>query len=192
MTQALQLIRLVYASQATFKPFHTPEGMECHVAQILTTSRQNNQKNQLVGALYYGSGNFFQCLEGEAEAVYSLYAKLQNDTRHQNIRILHKEPIERLSFQNWEMKYALLDKQARNFLKQHKLNKFDPDQFNLEMIQQFVGILLSSNQEIPLQALQQAAATEIPQASLAQGKSVLLLAMFALLFVVAVTMFLIM
>lgn len=189
MDQAMQLVRLVYISQATFKPFHTAEGMECHVAQILSISRKNNKKRQLFGALYYGNSNFFQCLEGEKKAVESLLAKIQLDTRHQNLKILHEEPIEQLSFQDWEMKYALLDQQARDFLKQHDLHKFDPYQFNMGMTQQFVGILLASNQEIPVQTLQQAADTEIPVASLIQQPKFSLLAGLALLIVLAVTVF---
>jgi len=161
MNTSASLTRLVYVSQATFKPFHTPEGMECHVAQILTTSRENNQKNQLFGALYYGQGSFFQCLEGEKSAVDTLYAKLLQDSRHHNLKILDQHPIASLSFQDWEMKYALIDQLARDFVRQHQLRGFDPYQFSTEMVRQFLDLLLD-NQDTPTDMLQQAARTPLP------------------------------
>jgi len=184
MNQAAQQVRLVYISQATFKPFQTPDGVECNVAQILAVSRKNNAKNKLFGALYYGNSNFFQCLEGEKTAVDALLAKIQLDSRHKNLKILHQEPIEQPSFQNWEMKYAMLDQQARDFMKQHGLHRFDPYQFNLEMTQQFVGILLASAQEVPEAALQQAAETTIPELKAEVSRSHLLLAGVLLLVIV--------
>jgi len=162
MNTSAPLTRLVYVSQATFKPFHTPEGMECHVAEILAISRKNNQQQQLVGALYYGSGNFFQCLEGEKTAVEALYAKLQHDSRHHRLTILHQEPIAQLGFQDWDMKYAMIDQQARDFIKQQGLRKFDPYQFSPKMTQQFLQIMLQNSKDVPATMLQQAIDTPIP------------------------------
>lgn len=56
------LIRLTYVSKATFKPFGGADGVDKKVAQILSVARRENKKNNLVGALYYGNGCFFQCL----------------------------------------------------------------------------------------------------------------------------------
>jgi len=164
MNTSASFTRLVYISQATFKPFHTPAGMECHVAEILAVSRRNNQKQNLVGALYYGSGNFFQCLEGEKTAVEALYAKLQHDSRHHRLTILHQEPIVQLGFQDWDMKYAMIDQQARDFIKQHGFRKFDPYQFSPAMTQQFVQIMLQNSQDVPSDILQHAIDTPIPEA----------------------------
>ena len=191
MPQPSSLTRLTYVSQATFKPFHTPEGMECHVAQILTISRKNNRENQLFGALYYGSGNFFQCLEGEKTAVEALYNRLKKDLRHNNLKILQQQPIEQFSFADWDMKYAMIDQQARDFIKQHGLRKFDPSQFSPEMTQQFINILVNNGQDIPEHALQQAVQTAIPEHHSTVERKNLLLAGLLLLIVVLITSYVI-
>ena len=56
-----ELIHFVYVSRATFKPFDagSESGLDANVVKILNQSRKNNQKRNLVGALYYGSGCFF-------------------------------------------------------------------------------------------------------------------------------------
>lgn len=104
-----QLIRLVYASKATFKPFAADQGIDKNVASILATARRENKRNNLVGALYYGNGCFFQCLEGTREAIDALYAKLQKDPRHTQLQILSTQPISQIGFSSWEMKYATID-----------------------------------------------------------------------------------
>lgn len=184
MSAALEHTRLIYVSQATFKPFHTPEGMECHVAEILAVSRKNNQQQQLVGALYYGNGKFFQCLEGEKNAVQALYTKLQDDPRHDRLTILHQEPIQQLSFQNWDMKYAMLDQHARDFIKQHGFRKFDPYQFTPSMVQQFVQLMQLNGTDVPEAVLQHAINTPIPEAKPVNALAYLVIAagMIALLF----------
>ena len=66
-------------------------GIEPNVARILAKSRINNRRDGLVGVLYFGDSCFFQCLEGTESAVDALYARLQSDTRHTDIKLLsHK------------------------------------------------------------------------------------------------------
>lgn len=54
----MSLMRLAYASEATFEAKPVEKGVEPHVARILMTSRKNNAKDQLVGGLYYGNNRF--------------------------------------------------------------------------------------------------------------------------------------
>src|SRR5690606_8424810 len=56
----MSLIRLAYASEATFAAKALEKGVEPHVARILMASRRNNGKAGLVGGLYYGDNRFFQ------------------------------------------------------------------------------------------------------------------------------------
>jgi hypothetical protein len=186
MTVSPSLTRLVYVSQATFKPFHTPEGMECHVAEILAVSRRNNQQQNLVGALYYGSGNFFQCLEGEKTAVEALYNKLQHDSRHHRLKILHQAPIDTLGFPEWDMKYTMIDQQARDFIKQHGFRKFDPYQFTPDMVQQFIRIMLLNSQDVPAPVLQQAIDTPMPAIQPLARMNYLLIVALSIILVFAV------
>ena len=63
------------------------------------------------------NGNFFQCLEGDEAQVNQLYEKLLRDPRHKDLKILLREPIERVSFGDWEMKFALVDEKVRGLLR---------------------------------------------------------------------------
>jgi hypothetical protein len=64
MSDSNRLVRMVYASKASFKPFDTEHGIDGNVAHILATARRRNRKNGLVGALYYGNGFFSSALKG--------------------------------------------------------------------------------------------------------------------------------
>ena len=68
----MSLIRLAYASRASFRPSGNASGVEPEVGRILMTSLRNNPREGIVGGLYYGDGYFFQYLEGEGDAVRRL------------------------------------------------------------------------------------------------------------------------
>jgi hypothetical protein len=139
----MSLIRLCYVSRATFKPY-TVNGMDQQVAGILSQSRINNQRRNLVGALYYANGVFFQCLEGEESAIDQLLAQLQLDSRHTDLRVLSRLPIRERAFQDWEMKFAMLDREIRQFLREQQLPKFDPYKFTPAMTGELVKVLLAA------------------------------------------------
>lgn len=139
------LIRIVYISRSTFTPSSTGNDIEPNVARILAKSRINNRKNGLVGVLYFGDGCFFQCLEGESSAIDTLYAKLQQDPRHKDLKLLSRKSISKLSFIDWAMKYVPLESQMNQLLKQHGHQSFDPYKFDAEMVRQ-VMLLLHANQ----------------------------------------------
>lgn len=141
-----QLIRMSYASKATFKPFNAVDGVDANVANILSTARRENRKNNLVGALYYGNGCFFQCLEGQKSDIDALYAKLEKDPRHTDLKVLSIEPIQQVGFVSWEMKYAQIDQEVRAFLKNHQLGKFDPYRFSPEMTAELVAVLQKADE----------------------------------------------
>ena len=92
------LIQLIYISRSTFAPTEISNIIEPNVARILLKSRVNNKKNGLVGVLYFGDGCFFQCLEGEAEAVDQLYETLLKDTRHKDLKVFSRKAIDTLTF----------------------------------------------------------------------------------------------
>ena len=71
------LVQIVYVSRSTFTTIPAGLGIEPSVARILAQSRANNARRGLVGALYFGDGCFFQCLEGRAADVDHLYAALR-------------------------------------------------------------------------------------------------------------------
>lgn len=140
------LYRLAYASRSTFKAFPTEGGIDGNIAQILNTARHANQKVGLVGALYYGNGCFFQCLEGTKAAIDALYSKLLTDQRHKDLKILSYQPIVSSGFSSWEMKYATIDNEVRSFLRQYGITKFDPYKFNDQMTANLVEMLQKADE----------------------------------------------
>ena len=95
--------------------------------------------------LYFGDGCFFQCLEGESEAVDMLYKKLLNDTRHKDLKILSRKSIDSLSFSNWSMKHVQLEDEMKKILNFQGLKTFDPYNFNAETTKKALGLLHSTN-----------------------------------------------
>lgn len=179
-----ELIRFVYVSQATFKPFSVGADSEIdsYVINILNQSRKNNKNRNLVGALYYGNGCFFQCLEGEKTDIDALYKILLQDPRHKNLEILTSQAIEKIGFSSWEMKYATIDQEVRTFLRKYSLAKFDPYRFTPAMTDELVSTLQQAEDEISTAALEKIAGSlpELPaisEGSIQYGK-VLVVALF--------------
>ena len=101
-----RLIQIIYISRSTFISSGLVRGIEPNVARILAKSRINNRRNGLVGVLYFGDGCFFQCLQGEEAAVDALYARLESDSRHKDLKLFSRKQISALSFADWSMKYV--------------------------------------------------------------------------------------
>lgn len=135
------LIRIVYISRATFPLSAAVDGIEPTVARILSTSRANNRRSGLVGMLYYGDGFFFQCLEGETSTVQALYRTLLKDPRHKDLKVLASEPIKRLSFPDWSMKYAPVDQHMLKLLEEHGFDSFDPYRFDHHLVERVMHLL---------------------------------------------------
>ena len=92
------LYNVVYCSRAT-------AGVDdATVDSIIATSRRWNPARGITGLLVFGSGIFFQWLEGPRDNVVELMAMLKTDARHENIVPLSttEEVRERL-FPDWDM-----------------------------------------------------------------------------------------
>ena len=72
--------------------------------KIITTARNHNPRIGVTGLLVFGSGIFFQWLEGPKDNLTSLFEMISADPRHSNVVLLTKEDEfrERL-FPNWDM-----------------------------------------------------------------------------------------
>ncbi len=92
------LYNLVYCSRAT-------EGVDdAAVNRIIGSARRLNPAQGITGLLVFGSGIFFQWLEGPRHSILELMATLKTDSRHENIVMLSatEEVRERL-FPDWDM-----------------------------------------------------------------------------------------
>lgn len=90
-------IQCIYASAAS-RAFDTEE-----LAELLRVARDANARLGLTGMLLHAEGSFFQVLEGQADVVDALYAKIERDQRHDQMTLIIREPIPRRSFDAWTM-----------------------------------------------------------------------------------------
>ena len=90
--RAAQLYNLVYCSRAA------AEVDDAAVARIIASARRRNPALGITGLLVFGSGIFFQWLEGPRSQVEQLMALLRTDPRHDDVVTLigNEEVHERL------------------------------------------------------------------------------------------------
>ena len=70
---------------------------------LLTTSVANNGRLAVTGMLLYKNGCFMQVLEGSATAVHLIYTRIERDSRHHEMKVIAREPIEDREFPDWSM-----------------------------------------------------------------------------------------
>ena len=124
-----ELIRLVYASRAVFKPVPVKQGVEPSVGRILMQSRRNNAHASIGGVLYFGDGYFFQALEGERQAVNRAYQRIAADTRHSEVTILSLKTVSERFFADWSMKYVPAEEAVKQFIRSRNYQRFEPLKF---------------------------------------------------------------
>lgn len=88
---------LIYVSSAV-KLFSPSE-----LLSLLEKCHENNSRQEITGMLLYKDGNFMQMLEGEEEAVRSLYRKIAGDHRHRGEMTLMQGYSEERQFPAWSM-----------------------------------------------------------------------------------------
>ena len=89
---------LIYCSLAA------PNLDPAEVPKIIATARHYNPRYGITGLLVYGSGIFFQWLEGPKENVASLMKIISQDPRHLNVVVLSQEDeIRDRLFPDWDM-----------------------------------------------------------------------------------------
>ena len=92
------LLTFVYCSRAA-------EGVDdAEVGRIVESAQRRNLARGITGVLVFGSGVFFQWIEGPAAQIQKLIASLHGDPRHYDIVSLDQseEKRERL-YPNWQM-----------------------------------------------------------------------------------------
>lgn len=131
--QSSDLVRLNYASTATFEP-NISGGIEVSVARILSASRRNNSRLEVGGVLHYGNGYFFQCLEGERGAVNQLYNRIGQDPRHRDVQLLSFDEVGQRMFPDWSMKYLPIEGEIRALLERRGMT-FNPYRFDRDLLE---------------------------------------------------------
>jgi hypothetical protein len=108
MTDALY--QLIYLSRNDLAGDEKAQKRE--IESILETSRQNNPKVGVTGALMFNTGCFAQVLEGSHGAIQATFERIQCDTRHSRVTVLAFKPAEKRGFSHWAMAYV--GQNARN------------------------------------------------------------------------------
>ena len=90
------LYRIVYTSHQTIQG--TDEDRIVGVATVLSSGRERNDRADLTSVLALHRGRFAQIIEGSRDAAEATFARILDDRRHRDIRILESGPVERRSF----------------------------------------------------------------------------------------------
>jgi hypothetical protein len=98
------LYNVVYCSRAA-------PGVDAAVVQrIVDSARRWNPVYGITGMLVFGSGIFFQWLEGPRDNVVSLMSRLRADRRHDGIVLLSEvEEVRERLFPDWDMELVTGD-----------------------------------------------------------------------------------
>ena len=98
------LYMLTYCSRAA-------DGLgDADITRILASARRRNPVLGITGVLVYGSGVFFQMLEGPRAHVGRLMELLHSDPRHEGIVVLNEmEDVRERLFPDWDMELATSD-----------------------------------------------------------------------------------
>lgn len=139
-----QLVQIIYVSRSTFAASKNFTGIEPNVGRILLKSRINNKSKNITGVMYFGDGCFFQCLEGEVDAVNTLFEKLKNDPRHADVQLISRTSISAPTFASWEMKFVPLEEPMTRLLHSRGYTSFDPYRFDSKMVESVMAFLGSA------------------------------------------------
>lgn len=80
------------------------------VDRIVATARRTNPRQGITGLLVFGSGVFFQWLEGPRDHVTGLMARIKHDPRHDEVVMLSQsEEVRERLFPDWSMELVTPD-----------------------------------------------------------------------------------
>jgi len=120
----MSIYRLVYYSRN-----HVATDADTFTAaidEILASSRTNNARDGITGALMFNAGCFAQVLEGPLDNVEAAFERIQQDERHGEVSLLGLVPVPERSFPNWAMGFVgLSDENAARFAEVGASSGFD-------------------------------------------------------------------
>lgn len=96
----IDLERLVYTSK--------PAGAMGTLAlfNLLTLARKKNSLLKITGHLLFSDGMFTQCIEGPTQSIELLWESLRKDSRHTEIELLMRIPIQERKCPEWDMAFS--------------------------------------------------------------------------------------
>lgn len=77
--------------------------------ELYEQTTTNNNNLEITGALLLIKKQFIQVIEGESNAINTLFEKITNDERHQHIIVLNNSEIEKRFFKEFNSNYSIID-----------------------------------------------------------------------------------
>ncbi len=99
-----ELYKILYCSRNLMQG--ESDQQDAEIRQILNTSRVNNSRQGVTGALLYNSGCFAQVLEGPQSAIETIFERIQRDARHGDVTILSSASGGERDFPEWAMAHV--------------------------------------------------------------------------------------
>ena len=128
------MVSLVYASRMASGVVHD------ELDDIMQTSRENNEKHGITGALCYSALGFLQCLEGPSDVINELYGKIIRDDRHVDVTLLAYSGIHQRRFAKWAMAYIRAEQVDNLILRKYCAQcTFDPFAMSAEQALGFLA-----------------------------------------------------
>jgi hypothetical protein len=93
------------------------------IKSILDSSVKNNRDDNVTGILVYCNKHFFQIIEGDKDAIQSIFNKILIDPRHDNVIKIQEGYTSQRQFQNWNMAFKSYNKELKD------LDNFNNEQF---------------------------------------------------------------
>jgi len=93
------MLSIVYLSSESYR--YT----DGDLATSLIHWRANNRRLGITGVLLYREGRILQLLEGPKDAVRAMFAEIERDPRHKQVKKLSEEMITEREFPDWSMGY---------------------------------------------------------------------------------------
>jgi hypothetical protein len=75
------------------------------LAQLLVAARQHNQAEGVTGILLFLHGRFMQYLEGPAEGLDRIFARIQGSALHRDLTGPLREPLAQRAYGDWSMAF---------------------------------------------------------------------------------------
>ena len=115
------------------------------VKDILQSSARNNTAAGVTGALCLSNGVFLQQLEGDRQAVNTLYHRILKDPRHKEPAVLDLSEIPVRQFGDWAMGLVASTQENRQlFLKYSSTADFDPYKMSATTLRAFFSEVIQN------------------------------------------------
>ncbi len=131
----MRMTQLIYASNHGGASVDTLD-------RILQTSRANNVRDGITGALVISEKHFLQLLEGDRFAVGQCFMRITQDDRHHGIQLISSGDAEHRLFLEWSMHRIETSRIKQEILSRYTINgTFDPVRMPQRTIEDLCRVL---------------------------------------------------